>query len=54
MKDLKREGYSTKQIQAMLPERKVQLAKALAEELNRRSNEETVSQRDAMKELELD
>ncbi|MGI6307338.1 MAG: AbrB/MazE/SpoVT family DNA-binding domain-containing protein [Dethiobacteria bacterium] len=54
MKDLKQEGYSTKQIQAMLPERKAQLAKALAEELNRRSNEETVSQRDAMKELELD
>jgi hypothetical protein len=38
----------------MLPEKKKQLSKALAEELNKRSNEETVSHADALKELELD
>ncbi|MEW6623054.1 MAG: AbrB/MazE/SpoVT family DNA-binding domain-containing protein [Bacillota bacterium] len=53
IRDLKREGYSAKQIQEMLPEKKKQLSKALAEELKKRSKEETVSHIDALKELEL-
>ncbi len=54
VKDLKREGYSAKQIQGMLPEKKRQLSKVLAEELDERSNEDTVSHTDALKDLELD
>lgn len=52
--DLKREGYSARQIQEVLPEKKVQLAKALAEELHKRSKEETVTVEEALQELELD
>jgi len=37
----------------MLPEKKKQLSKTLAEELNERSNEKTVSHAEALKELEL-
>jgi len=54
IRDLKREGYTAKEIQHMLPKKKKQLSKALVEELNERSNEETVSHADALKELELD
>ena len=54
IRDLKGEGYTTNEIQKMLPEKKKQVSKALAEELNERSKEETVSHADALKELELD
>ncbi len=54
VKDLKRDGYSAKQIQEILPERKKQLSKVLTGELNERSNEDAVSHTDALKELELD
>jgi len=54
IKDLKQEGYTDKEIKHMLPDKKKQLSKALVEELNERSNEETVSHTDALKELEID
>ncbi len=52
--DLKREGYSAEQINEMLPEKKKQLSKALAEELNERSSEVTMSHADVFKDLELE
>ena len=52
--DLKQKRYSAEQINKMLPEKKKQLSKALAEELNERSNEETVSHADVIKGLELE
>jgi len=52
--DLRQKGYSAEQINKMLPEKKKQLSKALAEELSERSSEETISHADVVKDLELD
>jgi AbrB family looped-hinge helix DNA binding protein len=52
--DLKREGYAAAQIKSLLPEKKAQLAKALAHELHKRSREDTVTEAEALQELGLD
>lgn len=54
VKDLKSEGYSAEQISKMLPQKKKELARVLNEELKERAREDTISHKDALKELGLD
>jgi len=54
VKDLKSEGYSAEQISKMLPQKKKELAQALSEELKEHGREDTISHKDALKELGLD
>jgi len=53
IKDLQREGYSDKELQKEIDEKLPKMLETLKNELNKKSEEETVSYKEALEELGL-